>query len=251
MTRLAGRNAVVTGAARGIGRAIALALAAEGANVLVGYRQSAEAAHEVVRAIRHLGSDSVSAEVEVSSAASVRSMIEIAVDRWTEIDILVNNAGTTSFLAVDTIDETEFDRIVAVNLKSVFLATTAALPHVRSGRGRIINISSTTGLLGPPLASHYAAAKSGVNGYTRACATELRPRGITVNAICPGGTETDMLLPQLRATGVPLDPPDLVGPQRSIGRPTDIAGAAVFLASDDAAWVTGALFVVDGGLSIR
>jgi 3-oxoacyl-[acyl-carrier protein] reductase len=252
VSRLSGRVAVVTGASRGIGRAIAVSLAREGADVAVNFRHDRAAAAEVVAEVVSLGRDAVALQGDVSRAADVARVVGQAAGRWGTIDIVVNNAGTTSFLPLPELDEAEFDRVLDVNLKSVFLVTKAALPHIsREGRGRVINVSSTSGLLGPPLSSHYCAAKAGVNGFTRACATELREHNITVNAICPGGTETRMLLPHLAAQGFELDSPDLVGPMRRLARPTDIAGAAVFLASDDAAWMTGALLVVDGGLSVR
>ena len=252
MPRLTGRVALVTGGSRGIGRAIAVSFASEGARVGIGFLDGESAAGAVVEEIAGFGGEAVAVQGDVSQAEDVRRVVAEIVDRWGTIDILVNNAGTTSFVGLAELDEAEFDRVVAGNLKSVFLCTKAALPHLnRTGRGRVINVSSTSGLVGPPLSSHYCAAKSGVNGFTRACATELLAHNITVNALCPGGTETRMLLPHLAEQGFELDPPDLVGPMRKLARPSDIAGAALFLASDDAAWVTGSLLVVDGGLTVR
>jgi 3-oxoacyl-[acyl-carrier protein] reductase len=250
--RLTGRVALVTGGSRGIGRAIAVSLASEGARVGIGFLDGESAANAVVEEIAAFGGEAFAVQGDVSQAQDVHRVVAEIIDRWRTMDILVNNAGTTSFVALTELDEEEFDRVVAGNLKSVFLCTKTALPHLdRTGRGRVINISSTSGLVGPPLSSHYCAAKGGVNGFTRACATELRPRNITVNAICPGGTETRMLLPHLADRGFELDSPDLVGPMRKLARASDIAGAALFLASDDAAWITGSLLVVDGGLTVR
>lgn len=252
MSRLDGRTAIVTGASRGIGRAIAIALAREGANVAVNFRADDRGAAEVVATIASLGRDAIALQGDVSLSVDVEQVVAEAANRWGTIDILVNNAGTTSFLSLSELNEAEFDRVVGVNLKSVFLFTKAALPHInQEGHGRVINVSSTSGLVGPPLSSHYCASKSGVNGFTRACATELREQNITVNAICPGGTETGMLLPHLAEENFELDPPDMIGPMRRLARPVDIAGAVVFLASDDASWITGSLLVVDGGLTAR
>jgi 3-oxoacyl-[acyl-carrier protein] reductase len=250
--RLTGRVALVTGASRGIGKAIAVSLAQEGTRVGIGFVDDTEAACAVVDEIAASGGEAVALQGDMTRASDVARVMAEIVDLWETLDILVNNAGTTGFVALTELDEDEFDRVVAGNLKSVFLCTKTALPYLsREGRGRVINISSTSSLIGPPMSAHYAAAKAGVNGFTRACSTELRADNITVNAICPGGTETRMLLPHLLEQGFELDPPDLAGPMRRLARPSDIAGAALFLASDDAAWVTGSLLVVDGGLSAR
>jgi 3-oxoacyl-[acyl-carrier protein] reductase len=191
-------------------------------------------------------------QADVSLAADVQTMVDATIDRFGRVDILVNNAGVTSFFPLLDITEDEFDRMVAVNLKGVFLCTQAVVPHmIRSGWGKIVNVSSTSGIIGPPDQSHYCASKGGVNTFTKACANELRKHNITVNAICPGGTETDMLRPHLEAQGFVFDPPDLVGPMRKLARAEDMVGAAVFLACDESAWVTGALVPVDGGVTAR
>jgi 3-oxoacyl-[acyl-carrier protein] reductase len=248
MNRVMGRVALVTGASRGIGRSIALGLAREGADIAVNYRVSADLASEVVNAVRALRREAVAVQADVSRAVEVARMVEQVVERFGRIDILVNNAGVTSFFPLLEIMEEEFDRMLAINLKGVFLCTQAVAPHmIRSGWGKIVNVSSVSGIVGPPDQAHYCASKGGVNTFTKAAATELRKHNITVNAICPGGTETDMLTQHLAAQGFTFDPPGSMGVTRKLGRPEDMVGAAVFLSCDESAWLTGALIVIDGG----
>ena len=248
MGRLEGRIALVTGGSRGIGRAIALALGQEGAKVAVNYVKSQQAAEEVVEEIDEAGGEAIAVCADVGVPDDVDRMVGTVEERFGRVEILVNNASVNSFWALPDLDLAEFDRIVNCNLRSVFLCTKAVLPGMLRRRGgRIINVSSTSGICGPPESAHYCASKGGVNTFTKACATDLRRYNITVNALCPGGTETDMLVPHLREKGFEFDPPEKVGPSRRLGRPVDIAGAVVFLASDDAAWVSGSLLVVDGG----
>jgi 3-oxoacyl-[acyl-carrier protein] reductase len=248
--RLCGKRAIVTGASRGIGRAIAVAFGCEGARVLVNYAQNDEAAKGVVDEIVSAGGEAIAVRADVTELDDVERLFKCAGDHFGGLDVLVNNAAVTSFAPLMELTLEEFERVMRVNVRSVFLCTQAAVPFFRSeGRGRVVNISSTSGLIGPPNSSHYCASKGAVNALTRACATELRADNINVNAICPGGTETDMLLPHLQAEGFELDRPETVGPRRRLGRPGDIAGAAVFLASEEAAWVTGCLLTVDGGLT--
>lgn len=248
MGRLEGRVALVTGGSRGIGRAIAVALGREGARVAVNYVKSRESAEEVAREVEGTGGEAIAVRADVSVPADVERMVGTVEERMGEVEILVNNASVNSFRTLPELDLAEFDRIVNGNLRSVFLCTKAVLVGMLRRRdGRIINVSSTSGICGPPESAHYCASKGGVNTFTKACATDLRSYNITVNAICPGPTETDMLVPHLREKGFEFDPPERVGPSRRLGRPVDMAGAAVFLASDEAAWVSGALFVVDGG----
>ena len=252
MDRVKDRIALVTGGSRGMGGEIAVGLAREGAAVAVNYRVAGGAAADVARRIEAFGQDVMTVQADVSLSADVRRMVDTVVGRFGRIDILVNNAGVTSFFALLEITEEEFDRMVAVNLKGVFLCTQAVVPHmIRNGWGKIVNVSSTSGIIGPANQAHYCASKGGVNTFTKACATELRQHNITVNAICPGGTETDMLKPHLAAQGFQFDPPDMVGPMRKLARPEDMVGAAIFLASDESAWVTGALVPVDGGVTAR
>lgn len=252
MHRVEDKVALVTGGSRGMGRAISIGLAREGADVAVNYRANRSAAGEVVKTIEELGLEAIAVQADVSNAADVSRMVEAVVRRFGRIDILVNNAGVTSFVPLLEITEEEFDRMLAVNLKGVFLCVKAVAPYmIKNGWGKIVNISSTSGLVGPPNQAHYCASKGGVNTFTKAAATELRQHNITVNAICPGGTETDMLKGHLASQGFQFDPPDLVGPMRKLARPEDMVGAAIFLASDESAWVTGALIVVDGGSTSR
>jgi 3-oxoacyl-[acyl-carrier protein] reductase len=223
-------------------------LAREGADVAVNYRANADLAGEAVDAVRALGRGALAIQADVSRADEVARMVARVVKRFGHIDILVNSAGVTSFYPLLEITEEEFDRMLAVNLKGVFLCTQAVAPHmIRGGWGKIVNVSSVSGIVGPPDQAHYCASKGGVNTFTKAAATELRKHNITVNAICPGGTETDMLTDHLAAQGFTFDPPEFVGVTRKLGRPEDMVGAAVFLSCDESAWVTGALIVIDGG----
>ena len=248
MLKLEGRVALVTGASRGIGRAIALALAREGARVAVNYVESERLAAEVVEEVIGFGGEAVAVRADVASPREVDDLVGGVGDRLGAIDVLVNNASVVSFYALPDLELAEFDRIINTNLRSAFLCTKAVLPGMLARRGgRIINVSSTSGICGPPESAHYCASKGGVNTFTKACATDLRRYNITVNAICPGPTETDMLVPRLKAQGFEFDPPDSRGPERRLGRAVDMAGCAVFLASDEASWVSGSLFVVDGG----
>ncbi len=250
MKRLEGKRTIVTGSSRGIGRAIALAFGREGASVVVNYVQDAAAAQGVVEEIAAGGGEALAVRADVSEPRDVERLFDCASRHSGGLDVLVNNAAVTSFGSLADLTVEEFDRLMHTNVRSVFLCTKAALPLFRArGAGQIVNISSTSGLVGPPYTSHYCASKGAVNAFTRACATELRVDNINVNAICPGGTETDMLVPHLREEGFIFDPPEAVGPSRRLGRPTDIAGAAVFLASQEAVWITGSLLTVDGGLT--
>ena len=197
----ANRIALVTGGSRGIGKAIALALAKAGAGIAVNYRERAEEATSVVEAVHRIGGRAVAIGADVSNASSVKNMVATIEEQLGLIDILVNNAGTAITRGLDDITEEDFDRTIAVNLKSAFLCTQAVLPHMRARRwGRIINISSIGARLGAGSVSvAYGAAKAGLEGLTRAYALRLAPDGVTVNAVAPGLIDTEMGKPLIEA----------------------------------------------------
>ena len=241
MSELSNRVALVTGGSRGIGKAIALALARAGAAVAVNYRERGEEAASVVAAIREGGGHAAAVAADVSNAAAVQRMVAEAEDRFGSIEILVNNAGMAATRGLDDISEADFDHALAVNLKSAFLCTQAVLPDMRARRwGRIVNISSIGARLGAGSVSvAYGAAKAGLEGLTRAYALRLAPEGVTVNAIAPGLIDTEMGAP-LIAAGVGARIP--VG---RVGVADEIAQAALFLISDG--FVTGQTLAVNGG----
>jgi 3-oxoacyl-[acyl-carrier protein] reductase len=241
MSELSNRVALVTGGSRGIGKAIALALANAGAGVAVNYHERAEEAASVVEAIHRTGGRALAIGADVSIARSVQTMIATVEERLGPIDILVNNAGIAPMRGLDEITEEDFDRTIAVNLKSAFLCTQAVLPGMRARRsGRIINISSIGARIGAGSVSvAYAAAKAGLEGLTRGYALRLAPEGVTVNAVAPGLIDTEMGKPLIEA-GVAARIP--VG---RIGTGDDIAQAVLLLARD--AYITGQTIAVNGG----
>ncbi|MBD2846121.1 3-oxoacyl-[acyl-carrier-protein] reductase [Paenibacillus sp. IB182496] len=243
---LTGKRALVTGASRGIGRAIAVALAEAGADVAVNYAGSEAAARETVDAIEALGRRAVLAQANVGKADECQAMVERVIAELGGVDILVNNAGITRDNLLMRMKEEEFDQVIETNLKGVFNGIKAVTrPMMKQRSGTIINISSVVGALGNPGQANYVAAKAGVIGLTKASARELASRGITVNCVAPGFIETEM-------TG--KLPDDMRGqlaaqiPLARFGRPADIAAAVRFLASDAAAYMTGQTVHVDGGM---
>jgi 3-oxoacyl-[acyl-carrier protein] reductase len=243
---LQGKVAVVTGASRGIGRAIAIELARRGARVVVNYHQSAQAAEEVVAAIRAAGGEAIAFQADVSDAAQAQALIQAAVDTYGRLDILVNNAGVTRDRLILMMSPDDWETVLRVNLDSLFhTCKAAARLMVRQRYGRIINITSVVGIAGQGGQTNYAAAKAGVIGFTKSLAKELGPRGITVNAVAPGFIPTDLtadLPEELRQEGIRRTP---LG---RLGQPEEVAYAVAFLASDEAAFITGAVLPVDGGL---
>jgi len=245
MSQLANQIALVTGAGRGIGRAIALKFAAEGASVVC-ISRTAENAEKAAAEIRALGRQAWAHAVDVADAAAVNAMAERVLAECGRVDILVNNAGVARDDLLMRMSEADWDAVLDTNLKGAFLFTKAfsrALLKQRSGR--IINVASVIGLIGNAGQCNYAASKAGLIGFTKSVARELASRGITVNVLAPGFIETDMtagLKEDLRAgvlKQIPLG---------SLGQPDDIAGAAVFLAGPAARYITGQVLAVDGGM---
>ncbi len=240
---LSGRTALVTGGSRGIGKAIALALAAHGARVAINYAKNAAAAEE---AAKEIGADTVTVAGDVSDPAAAAKIVEDAIGALGRIDILVNNAGVTADDLILRMSEDAWDRVIDTNLKGTFSVTKAAIRGmVRQRHGRIINISSVAGIVGNPGQANYAAAKAGIIGFTKAIAKEVASRNITANVIAPGFVDTEMTADLTDAQRQEIMKIVAVG---RTGTPADIAPAAVFLASDEAAYVTGHVLTVDGGL---
>ncbi|MET4559216.1 3-oxoacyl-[acyl-carrier protein] reductase [Lysinibacillus parviboronicapiens] len=246
MHKLQGKVAVVTGASRGIGRAIALKLSEEGAKIVVNYSGSQAKAEEVVASIQANGGEAIAIQASVSIAEEVTSLMDAAVKTFGSLDILVNNAGITRDNLLMRMKEDEWDDVLDTNLKGVFLCTKAVTRQMMKQRaGRIINISSIVGVAGNAGQANYVAAKAGVIGLTKTTAKELASRNILVNAIAPGFIETEMTdqlpeeLKQGMLTQIPL---------AKLGQPEDIAKAVVFLASDDANYMTGQTLHIDGGM---
>ena len=247
MSKLQGKVALVTGASKGIGAAIAKALAAEGASVAVNYASSRAGAEAVVAAIVAAGGTAVAVGGDVSQAAEAKGIVEGAVAAFGRLDILVNNSGIYAFAPIEAVSEEQFHAMFGVNVLGLLLVTQAAAAHLGEG-GAIINIGSGVTSLTPPMSAVYSATKGAVDAITGVLARELGPRRIRVNSINPGIVDTE----GTQAAGFAGTDFEkaLVAqtPLGRAGRPEDIAKAAVFLASDDAGWVTGEKIIVSGGL---
>ena len=246
MAKLEGKIAVVTGASKGIGAAIAKALAAHGATVVVNYSTSKEGADKVVAAIEQAGGKAVAIGGSVAKSAEIDALFATTKEHFGKVDILVNNAGQYTFAPIESITEEGIDQLFNVNVKGLLLATKAAVALFPATGGSIINIGSVVSDTAPPMGSVYSATKGAVDVITRSLAKELGPRNIRVNGLNPGLTVTE-------GTGFMRESEMEKGliaqtPLGRLGQPDDIADVAVFLASDDARWVTGALLQVAGGL---
>jgi len=243
---LKGKSALVTGASRGIGRAIAIELANQGANVAVNYAGSEEKAQAVVEELEQLGVKAFKVQADVANEADVKDMVKQVVDQFGSLDILVNNAGVTRDNLLMRMKEEEFDQVINTNLKGVFVCTKGVTRQMMKQRaGKIINVASVVGVSGNPGQANYVAAKAGVIGLTKTTAKELASRNILVNAVAPGFISTDMTdeLNDEQKAGI-LE----MIPLAKLGSPEDVAKVIRFLASDDANYITGQTIHIDGGL---
>lgn len=243
---LAGKAALVTGASRGLGKAIALKLAQAGCSVTVNYHSNDDLAASLVEQINSWGGQAFSYKADVSDADAVKTMVRETAQKWGKIDILVNNAGITRDGMIMRMSESAWDDVLDTNLKSAFLCTRFVLRSmIEQPEGRIINISSLAGLMGNPGQANYCAAKAGLIALTRTLAKELGPRNITVNAIAPGFIVSDMTdkLPQEAKDNILSQVP-----LNRFGKPEDIAALALFLAGPAASYISGQVIAVDGGL---
>ncbi|MBW4436288.1 MAG: 3-oxoacyl-[acyl-carrier-protein] reductase [Pleurocapsa minor GSE-CHR-MK-17-07R] len=239
---------VVTGASRGIGKAIALELAARGASVVVNYQKSATAAEELAQEITALGVQALAVQADVSQEEDANRLIKSTIETYGRVDIVVNNAGTTRDNVIMLMSADDFDSVIDTNLRSTWLVSKAAVRSMMRKRyGRIVNITSISGIMGNGGQTNYSASKAGIIGLTKSLAREVASRGITVNAVAPGFVLTDL------TSGLPEDITSKLNENIPLGRwgnVDDVAKATAFLSSDEASYITGHVLVVDGGLAM-
>ncbi len=246
MGQLDGRVAVVTGSSRGIGRAIAEDLASRGAKVVINYNSNSAAADEVVQQITDNGGEAIAVQANVADFEQAEALIKAAVDAFGQIDILVNNAGITRDNIIARLKEDDWDAVIGTNLKSAWnCCKHASRPMMRKRYGRIINITSVSGVAGQIGQSNYSASKAGMIGLTKSLAREVATRNITVNAVAPGFIETEMTSDLEQAV---VDYVMTNTPMQRMGSVADVANAVAFFASEEANFVTGQVLLVDGGL---
>lgn len=245
---LENKVAIVTGGSRGIGRAIALEFAERGAAVVVNYNKSPEAAEDVVKKVVEIGGKAAAFQADVSDFKQAEALVKFAIDTFGDLSILVNNAGITRDQLIMMMPESDWDAVITTNLKSTFNCSKAAVKHMmRKRTGRIINIASIAGQMGNPGQTNYSASKGGQIAFTKALAREVAARNITVNAIAPGFVDTEILDAMTPET---LEAALKLVPLGRKGNPEEIAFAAAFLASDGAAYITGQVLGVDGGMAM-
>lgn len=251
MNRFQGKVAIVTGASRGIGRGIAVRLAQEGARVVVNHRGSAEGAEETAQLIRDAGGEVLVIQADISQFNEAQRLVQETISAFGQVDVLVNNAGTTRDTLLMMMKEEQWDMVIDTNLKSVFNCCKAvARPMVKRKTGRIVNISSVSGLAGQAGQTNYAASKAAVIGFTKSLAKELGSRNITANVVAPGFVPT-ALTEGILAEGDNTQKAIEATPLGRLGTPEDIAAAVAFLASDEASFITGQVLSVDGGLVMQ
>ena len=245
---LTGKVAIITGSGRGIGKAIAMKLAEVGATIVINDVGDAGPAEQTIAEIKSLGRQAMAVMADVSSSADVARLVDTVTKTYGKVDILVNNAGITRDQLAMRMTDDDWDKVLAIDLKSVFLCTRAVLrPMLKQRSGKIISISSIVGIIGNASQANYAAAKAGIIGFTKTIAKEMGSRGITANAVAPGFIDTPMTqaLPeerrQMMLNGIPLG---------YLGTPRDVAEAVAFLASEEARYITGQVITVDGGISL-
>lgn len=248
--RLTGKVALVTGSSQGIGRGIVTRFAQEGADVVINYNRTPGGAQEVLREVEAIGRRGLIVQADMGNINEIRKLISTAVEHFGHLDILVNNAGVETHAPFWEVKEEDYDKVLNINLKGVFFTTQAMVQHLMQTKqqGKIINISSVHEELPFPNFTAYCASKGGLKMFTRNLAVELGPLGITINSIAPGAIETPI---NTKLLNDPKKLNSLLGqiPLARLGKPKDVAGVAVFLASEDADYVTGSTYYVDGGLT--
>lgn len=244
--KLLGKTAIVTGGSRGIGKAIAIKLAEQGANIVVNYSNSPESANEVIRMIETIGRQGIAIKADVSNPSEVEELISVAEARFSSIDILINNAGITRDTLLMKMKEDDWDSVITTNLKGTFNCTKAVTKKmIRQRSGKIVSVASVIGIVGNAGQANYAASKAGIIGFTKSIAKELGSRNINVNAVAPGYIQTDMTdkLSAEVKEGLIADIP-----LKRLGAPEDVANIVVFLCTEEASYITGQVFNVDGGM---